>query len=374
MKGKRIIFAVYDDLHREYRGFKVAGSFLKAGYEIKIFGVRFGNEKLTGWNEFPHRRIKLGRNFLLSVNMIIFWVKLFFRLMNEKCEMIYCHDIFPLFPVYAASKLKGVPYIYDAHEFWHGNSQVEQRPLMKKFWTTYERIFIKAAKKVITVSEPIARELENIYGLHKVGVFTNLPLKKEIPSDRKFLQAKLGVDNKKKVVLYQGHFLINNGLENILRAFTNVSEEAVLVLIGSGSEKQKLQDLVKEMKLENRVFFSGPYPHEELIKYTVCAHIGLCLIKNSGKSFYYSAPNKMFEFIQAGVPQIASDFPEISKYVSGLSTGANIDPENVEAIAKTINDLINDKDKYDLYKNGCMSARDGLVWENIERDLLLFVN
>lgn len=374
MKGKKIIFTVYDDLHREYRGFKVAGTFFKAGYSVKIFGVRFGNEKLTGWDEFPHRRIKLGRNFPLSVNMILFWIKLFFRLMEEKCDMIYSHDIFPLFPVYLASKLKGVPYIYDAHEFWHGNSQVEHRPLMKKIWTTYERIFIKAAARVITVSEPIARELENIYGLKKVGVFTNLPLKKIIPEDRRLIHRKLKLDEKVRIVLYQGGFLFNNGLDRVISAFKNVDKRAVLILIGSGSERGKLQEQVVQLELAERVFFMGPFPHEDLISYTVCADIGLCLIKNSGKSYYYSAPNKMFEFIQAGVPQIASDFPEMSKYVSCLNTGVNIDPENDDAISKTINDLINDKDKYDLYKNGCTAARDGLVWENIETELLLFVN
>lgn len=373
MKGKRIIFAVYDDLHHEYRGFKVAGSFLKAGYGVKVLGVRFGNEHLSGWDKIPHRRIQLRKNFPLSLNMIIFWIKLFFRLMNEKCDVIYCHDIFPLMPVYLASKLKRVPFIYDAHEFWHGNSQVKNRKIMRKFWTTYERLYIKAAKRVITVSEPIAKELENIYRLKKVGVFTNLPLKKEIPYDRKFLQTKLGIENDKKVVLYQGHFLVNNGLDAVLKAFANVSDEAVLVLIGSGSEKQKLQELVKELKLEKRVFFSGPYPHEELIKYTVCAYIGLCLIRNSGKSFYYSTPNKMFEFIQAGVPQIASDFPEMNRYVKGNEAGIVIDSDNEKLIAEKINDLLKDTAKFNKLKENCIRASEFLVWENIEEDMILFL-
>jgi len=372
LKSKRVIFTVYDDLHHEYRGFKTACSFSKAGYDVKVFGIRYDHAKLMGWGGIHNIRIRLVKSFPLAMNMILFWFRLFFMLMKNNCDLIYCHDIFPLFPVFLASKLKGVPYIYDAHEFWHGNSQVENRPVTKYFWTTYERIFIKSAKGVITVSEPIARELEKIYSIKKVGVFTNLPLKKNIPSEIEILHSSLGINKSKKIVLYQGHFLVNNGLETIIEAFKLVNDNAVLVLIGSGSEKEKLKDLSIELKLQDRVFFAGPFPHDELIRYTACAYLGLCLIKNFGKSYYYSTPNKMFEFIQVHVPQISSDFPEMSRFVKGYEVGEVIDPEKAELISGTINKLIEDVLKYNTYKTNCFRASEELVWENIESDLIRF--
>jgi glycosyltransferase involved in cell wall biosynthesis len=223
------------------------------------------------------------------------------------------------------------------------------------------------------VSDPIARELEQIYGISKVGVFTNLPSKKEIPARRDLLHKTLGIGSEKKIILYQGHFLVNNGLDTVLRAFTQINDTAVLVLIGDGSEKSRLAALAGELGISRRVFFAGPFPHRELINYTVCACIGLCLIKNCGKSFYYSAPNKMFELIQAHVPQIASDFPEISKYVKGYEVGEVIDPEDEELISETVNRLLRDEVRYNFLKNNCENASKELIWEKLEGELVEFL-
>ena len=370
MKNKRIIFAVYDDLFHEYRGYKTARSFQKSGYDVLMIGIRISDKKLKGWDDIPHQRIRLVRNFPLSLNMIIYWFKMFFLLLSSKSDIYYSHDIFPLLPVFLASKLKRVPYIYDAHEFWHGNSQVENRPLMKKFWTSYEGIFIRSAKSVITVSEPIAKELERIYGIKKVGVFTNLPLKKDIPHDRSKLHNLLSIGAEIKIVLYQGRFLFNNGLDTVIRSFSDVSDKAVLVLIGEGSEKNYLEEVVEKTGVSGRVFFAGPFPHGELLDYTVCADVGLCLIKNSGKSYFYSAPNKMFEYIQAQVPQITSNFPEMKKYIQSFGVGEVIDPEDQDMISDAINIMIDDEIRLNEMKSNCIEASKKLVWENIENELV----
>ncbi len=173
-----------------------------------------------------------------------------------------------------------------------------------------------------------------------------------------------------RIVLYQGHFLVNNGLDGIIRSFVKVDECAVLVLIGDGSEKYRLRDLAAKLRIGHRVYFAGPFPHSELINYTVCAYIGLCLIKNYGKSYYYSAPNKMFELIQAQIPQIASDFPEMSRYIKGYNVGEVTDPENEDVIAEKINGLLNDDRKYNSYKSNCIKAESELVWESIEKELV----
>lgn len=371
---KNIVFAVYDHLYTEYRGFKVANSFLKFGHKPKIIGVKYSNDKvLSGWEEIKVRRIKIYRSFSFPINMMIFWIKLLFKLLVTKADIIYSHDIFPLLPVYVASIFKGIPFVYDAHEFWHGNSQVENRPFIKNFWTKYERFFIKKADKVITVSNPIAEELKKIYELGDIKVFTNLPMLKKIPSDREFLREKLNIDKKKKIVLYQGHILYNNGLDDVVRSFVNVDSKAVLVLLGEGKEKDSLKELSSELNLSNRIYFLDEVPHSELIKYTVCADIGLCLIKNSGKSFYWSTPNKMFEYIQAGVPQLASNFPEISKVVKDNIVGKVVDPSDCKIISETLNIMLNDRGMLGDMKENCKNVEQKYSWESIEEELVEYV-
>ena len=194
--SKNIVFAVYDHLHTEYRGFKTATSFLEFGHKTKIIGIKHNKEKaLSGWDNIKVKRLTVYQCLPLFLNMIIFWAKLFCKLLVTKADVLYSHDIFPLLPVYLAAKLKRIPFVYDAHEFWHGNSHIENRPFMKWFWTTYEKMFIQRADKVITVSNPIAEELKEIYNLKEVKVFSNLPLSKDLPSDTEFLHRKLEIRN-----------------------------------------------------------------------------------------------------------------------------------------------------------------------------------
>jgi len=372
--NKNITFAVYDTLHTEYRGYKVAQSFLKFGHNVKIIGVKYsGDKELSGWDSVETRRFTVYRLFSLPINMIIFWIKLFFKLLVTKADIKYSHDIFPLLPVYLVAKFKRIPFVYDAHEFWHGNSHVENRPFMKWFWTTYEKFFIKRADKVITVSDPIADELKEIYSLDDVKVFTNLPLKKELPEDRDFLRNKLNLNKGTKIVLYQGHILFNNGLDDIIRAFQNIDKNVILVLLGEGEEKESLKNLSKGLDLESRIFFLDQVPHDELINYTVSAEIGLCLIKNSGKSFYWSTPNKMFEYIQAEIPQLASNFPEISKVVKENNVGRVIDPSDKDMISESLNTMLDDQGLLRGMKENCKKVSIQYTWNGVEEELVKYV-
>ena len=374
LKNKNIVFAVYDHLYTEYRGFKVATSFQKFGHKVKIIGIKHSKDKvLSGWNGMNIRRVGIYKSLPLSVNMIIFWIKLLCKLFMTKVDILYSHDIFPLLPVYIVAKFKGIPFVYDAHEFWHGNSHIEDRPFIKKFWTKYENFFIKRADKVITVSEPIAAELKKIYDLRDVKVYTNLPMIKDIPVAGDLLHRKLSIDKKKKIILYQGHILFNNGLDDVIKAFVKVDKNAVLVLLGDGKEKDTLKELSKELNLDKRIFFLDEVPHDQLINYTVCADIGLCLIKNSGKSFYWSTPNKMFEYLQAGIPQLASDFPEMSKVVKDNIVGRVIDPSDQVKIAETLNIMLNDQGSLRAMKENCKNISQKYSWDSFEGKLIEYV-
>jgi len=359
----KIIFADYDYLHTDYRVYKTAKTFLKNNkqnikFEVLVIGITSSDDKaLSGWEQIPVKRVKIFPSLPLKINMFIFWFKLFFLLLCEKkSNILYAHDIFPLLPVYMAAKIKRIPYIYDSHEFWFGVNTIQNRPLIKKFWLSYESFFIRRAKSVITVSESIAKKLTENYSIEKVYTMTNFPIEKKDTSklNQRHLYDKANIGYDKKIILYQGGLLYNNGLDTVIKSFINIDNEAVLVLLGEGVEKKNLQKLVEELKLNDRVFFLNWVPHSDLYKLTLCAYAGLCLIKNSGLSFYYSTPNKMFEYIQAEIPQISSDFPEIKKIVDGYEIGITINPENMDEISDSINEILHNKQRYLNMKEKCM--------------------
>ena len=380
----KIIFAVFDYLHTDYRVYKTANTFVKNNIEIKLYGITDKRDKkLLGWDNIKNiERLEIINGFPLKLNMLIFWHRLFYKLLftknlNKKNTILYCHDIFPLLPIYLISKIKKIPFIYDSHEFTYGNHHYENRPFTKWFWRSFEKFFIKRASKVITVSQSIADEMEEIYKFKKdsIEVITNLPIKRDNLSNddfsKKKLHNELGFSTDKKIVLYQGGLLFNNGLEVVIKAFNKIrdlSNDFVFVLIGNGPTEIELKHLVKKLRLEEIVFFKEAVPQSELFKYTACAYLGICLIKNSGKSFYYSTPNKMFEYMQAGVPQLASNFPEISRIVKDKSVGITLNPDDIDVIVETIIS-IDEEQHNDMVKN-CFNFRDKYYWESIEGKLL----
>ncbi len=215
-----------------------------------------------GWDNFIEdiHRLEIFKSFPLKINMIIFWFKLFLKLFFSKEvkninkeTVLYCHDIFPLLPIYLISKIKRIPFIYDSHEFTYGNHHYENRPFTKFFWRTFEKFFIRGASKIITVSQSIADEMEVIYSFDKgsIKVITNLPLKRKysVVIDKLLLHKELGIDLDKKIVLYQGGLLFNNGLEVVIKAFKEMStgnNDLVFVLIGDGFRKDELKRMVKD--------------------------------------------------------------------------------------------------------------------------------
>ncbi len=108
-------------------------------------------------------------------------------------------------------------------------------------------------------------------------------------------------------------------------------------------------------------------PHDELLAFTASADVGLCNIVNSSVSYHTSLPNKLFEYIMAGVPVIGSDSPEIGRVVTETGTGEVCDPDDGAAIAAAARRILADPTRY---RSGLEAARRQYHWEVEERKLL----
>jgi glycosyltransferase involved in cell wall biosynthesis len=114
------------------------------------------------------------------------------------------------------------------------------------------------------------------------------------------------------------------------------------------------------MRLTDKVIFTGQIPFEKLPEYTVRADIGINLLENWGLSYYYSLPNRIFDYIREGIPVLATDFPEIHKIVSHYNIGMlinNFDPNYIASIVKRM--ALRGKNR-----SGFAAANEELCWEN----------
>ena len=297
-----------------------------------------------------------------------FWRRAYSLLLTAGPDAYHAHDLDALWPAVRAARRLDRPLVYDSHEFWIEQSSLVDRPLMRSCWSLLERQLIKRVKCVITVSESIAHDLGERYQLDEVVVLRNLPLFREKVQSN-LIRETLNFPADRPIVLYQGGFLTENGLREQIQVAAEF-DRAALVLIGGGPNEEALREQVRADDLGDKVFFIPRVPFHQLHNYTCSADLGLCLIKGTGKSFCYSLPNKLFEYMMAGLPVLASDFPEMRSVVQASGAGQVVDPQNIEAIRQCIRGLLGEPTRIQQYGEAALRAARHYNWER-EADKLI---
>ena len=364
-----ICMVAFSDLNYDYRIFREATSLRQAGHRVSLVTPAFGSVPLQGWDEFESHLIPVDPGRSLRLSYPIFWHRAFQHLLAIRADVYHAHDLDTLWPAARAGRRRQVPLIYDSHEFWTEQSSLVDRPFIRGFWVRLEHRLIKQVDHTITVSSSIARSLQERHQLDTVTVLRNLPLyRSPVKSER--IRTELNLNPDRPIVLYQGGFLTDNGLAEQIEAASGF-DRAALVLLGDGPCEAALRAQVRQAGLEDKVYFIPRVPFRELHTYTCSADLGLCLIKGTGKSFYYSVPNKLFEYMMAGLPVVASDFPEMRAVIRNSGAGEVVDPENIPAIRNCIEALLNDKNQLQKYSRAALQAtRQCYNWEQEAQKLL----
>jgi glycosyltransferase involved in cell wall biosynthesis len=189
--------------------------------------------------------------------------------------------------------------------------------------------------------------------------------------DRKHspLRARAGVPPGIPIVLYQGLYMPHRGLENLVRAASRFAR-ARLVLMGWGPLLETLQGIVASEGLRDRVVFLEPVPMRELLAVTAGADLGVIPYRNVGLNNYYTSPNKLFEYVAAGVPVAASRFPELIRVVEGLELGRTFDPDDPASIAAAVDAILENPSERARVQDNALRAAARFTWEDEARTLL----
>jgi glycosyltransferase involved in cell wall biosynthesis len=229
---------------------------------------------------------------------------------------------------------------------------------------------------VITVNETIANELASRYMVQIPEVVMNVPSMESSAhststGNGRSLRADIGMRSDRHLILYSGSITFNRGLEKVIESLVYLPD-CHLVLMGYGSDKYKagLQALARKIGVESRFSFVGPVPSEEVVTYAACADLGIAPIKNVCLSYYYCLPNKLFEYILAGVPVIASNFPEMEKVIHKYEIGYTFDPEDSRGIARVIRKVLDNRQHYQKMKQNTITASHAYNWEKESKKLL----
>jgi glycosyltransferase involved in cell wall biosynthesis len=303
------------------------------------------------------------------------WLELILKLtkalIRQRPDVCHAHDLNALLACYLGLKLAGARLVYDSHELETGRNSGRRRVPGWKLaaWKRIEGFLARQASGVLTVSPSIASELSRLYSIPEPSVVRNCPkMFTPPPTGRLRLSASWPAES--PVVLYQGGLLAGRGLEPLLRAVAQLPE-VHLAILGDGPCMPMVQKLVLELRIQDRIFLPGKVAWEVLLEYTCDGDLGTCLIENVCRSYYYSLPNKLFEYLMAGVPVLASDFPDLRQVVLEAQAGYVVDPSNPEKIAAALRSMLSDRVKLaEMAANARRAASENYNWEKESQKLL----
>jgi glycosyltransferase involved in cell wall biosynthesis len=369
---KKLVFTVTNDLVYDQRMRRICNSLALAGYDVTLIGRRgsksppLSDRSRGAAALFTQLRLRTwarrGKLFYLEFN-----TRLLFYLLFRKMDAVCAIDLDTVLPCYLVSLLRRVPRLFDAHELFCEMQEVVTRPFIYKVWKTIERSSLPSFPAGYTVNAWISEEFRRLYGVN-YAVIRNIPLLERepgIPNTRSFPDIPPG-----RFILYQG--AVNEGrcFEYLIPAMRDVP--APLVICGDGNFMQKARSLVRDHGLEDKVLFMGMVLPEQLPAITRSASIGITLFEKRGTSNYLSLANRFFDYMHAGIPQIAMNFPAYREINNSCPIAVLIDNADIRSISSSLNKLLNDNDLFDQLAENCKQARLIYNWQEEEKKLLDF--
>ncbi len=332
------------------------------GYDVLLVGrVQKSSLPLAPRNYRTHRMKLMAEKGMWFY--ILFQWRLLWFLLRHKADVYVANDLDTLWPNRFVSRLRRKPLVYDTHEIFTEVPELVNRPFKQKLWRILEsRIFPKLTH-VMTVNESIAAWYEKRYGVCP-KVVRNMP-RLNVPPPAMLTRTEAGLPADKAIILMQGAGLnIQRGAEEAVLAMQYL-QDAVLLIIGSGDVLPVLKELVKTHQLEEKVIFTGKLPPDELRARTRLADIGLTLDKDTNLNYRYSLPNKIFDYIHAGIPVLASDLPEVKRIVNDYGVGQVTATHDPEKIAEALQQMLHSP-MHETWKKNALAAAAELCWEKEE--------
>lgn len=316
--------------------------FVKKGESTGI--KQSDSENKTYYEETQTEQLKKKRR-LRDRLWQIRWEWAFFRKAHHlRADVYQANDYNTLFTAWLCKLLNGAKLVYDSHDLTAECPLTEGThfPSIKRWWIKKsEGFLIRWADRVMDTTIMRASVLWGRYKIDFPLVLHNYPVFRELRPNPD-LRKSLNLSDASALLVYQGDFTKEKGIEENLLVMKYVRSDAVLLMIGDGPIAQKLRDLCERENLQSKVKFLGRKFYEEMLEWMASSDVGLCVISQYHFNFFSSLPNKIFESLMAGLPVVVSPFPLMGEMVSKNNLGVVAVDVKPEAIAVAIDSIIQD--------------------------------
>ncbi|MAT40421.1 MAG: hypothetical protein CL946_12565 [Ectothiorhodospiraceae bacterium] len=291
---------------------------------------------------------------------------------STKADVYIAGDLYTLPAAANAAQRTGGALVYDSRELYSALASLERRSLTQKFWNFIERRYARRAKAVLTVNHSIAEILRGTFRKTPVFVVHNYPdadnsTQPSGTADRQILRTRLNIPADRSVLISNGGIQAGRGAFIALDLVAAL-EDVHLVFLGSGPLEGELRFRAEADGLADRVHFLQMLS-TEVVKFTAGADIGLCLVENRSMSYYLSLPNKLFEYLHAGLPVVGSNFPEIRRVIEENKLGTALEPTDGKALLRAVEKLLHDKPYHAICAQNAREAARKYTWATEEENL-----
>jgi glycosyltransferase involved in cell wall biosynthesis len=347
-----------------------ASALVRAGHDVTVLELAqvAPNARLDGFaraSVMPPRWMRRRLPFhLYRVAFLVCFVR---GVVREKPDVVHAHDAAMLLPGLIGARLAGALLVYDSHEL------ATSVPYRERTWAWFvagiERLVVPRCAATITVSEGIAERLRERYGLASTPTVVRNVSELE-PHGEGGLRRRLGIDAHTPLVLHQGAPAPARGCE-VLIAAIELLPNAHLVFLGDPElgYALTLRELIREHGVQDRVTLLASLPLQRLLAHTAEADVGVTLLQDTCENHRLALPNKLFEYIAAGVPVVASALPETRRVVEGYEVGWCVTPTDHCALANALRAALSDRGNPVLQARLSTAARE-LCWAREHRRLI----
>lgn len=359
LKKKRVVASVISDLVSDQRVHKVCTYLHAKGYHVTLIGRAFPESLPVDGRVYATERIAC--YFRKGIPQYAeFNLKLFIKLLSKKADVFLANDLDTLAPNFLNAFVRQKKLMYDSHEYFTGTPELQQKPLKRKFWKLLEKWLIPRADHAYTVNAAVADRYKKECGVD-MKIVRNVPL-----CNQTFRQQSLPVLPADRFILLWQSGGINHdrGGEELIESIQLLPDFFLLVIIGNGDVLLQLQQKTAALKLADKIRFIPKVPFSELSAYTKQAHLGLSLDKLTCLNYELSLPNKLFDYMHAGVPVLASEVTDVKRIINTYKIGMCIPEITPQAIAKAIEWIYMNKAVYDEWKKNTAVAAKDFCWEN----------
>jgi glycosyltransferase involved in cell wall biosynthesis len=289
----------------------------------------------------------------LDLNAIRIELALRPKILKLKPDLLHAHDPYPLgICARAAARMRGkgrdVKIVYDAHEFVPGFDALG--PDRLEALTRYERQYMPYADAVVTVSQPLAKLLQERHGLDREpSVVLNAPLTADAerphPGD---IRTSCGLDDATPLAIYSGWASPERRIEVMIEAARHVPELHLAFLVSRHKNPyvQSLKALAKTYGMADRVHFRGYVHYADLPKFLETADMGIHPMQTGPVNHEIALPNKFFEYSHARLPLIVSNVATMAAEVRRLGNGEVFTSGDAESLAAAIRKVLADNEGY----------------------------